>query len=575
MAHAHDVVTPDELASRLDTQCPETGHLIGYILLHAGVINKAQLEKALELQEQKETHKRLGQILVEAGMATSSQVLGALSEQLNIPIVNAATFKVQEEARKRIPEDVARAYNVMPLMIHRDKLIVAMSDPTAGDQVNALRFVSDQMVEPVLSQAADIRLAISRYYGGIDAIAQSQEDPLYSEHERARRMQQLAQDRPTIRFVDNLIQDAINRRASDIHLRPRKDNVAVLFRIDGSLVEIRTIDTRALPAITSRLKILGGMNIAEHRLPQDGRHKMKVDNRMIDMRLSVIPTTLGESMVIRILDTRESMKTLSQIGFSEQDEARFRHLISHNQGVLLVTGPTGSGKSTTLYAVLNEVRERNLNIITVEDPVEYQIDNTLQIQVKPKIGYTFARALRHILRHDPDVIMVGEIRDRETGTMAMESALTGHLVLTTLHTNSAATTITRLLDLDIPAYLLNSTLLGILAQRLVQKNCPHCLAPEEIPEGVRDVLGVGRDEVFWKGQGCDKCEDLGFHGRMAAYELLEVTPAIRHMITSGVQSQDIEAQALKDGMVPLTSNALAMAREKLIPLSEVYRVRLE
>jgi type IV pilus assembly protein PilB len=389
------------------------------------------------------------------------------------------------------------------------------------------------------------------------------------------RIQQLAEDKPTVRFVDSLLEDAIGRHASDIHLRPGEREVVVLFRIDGVLMEIRRIKPGNLAAIVSRIKIIGGMNIAERRLPQDGRHLVRLGDRTIDLRLSIMPTVYGESVVIRILDTRQSLKTLDQIGFSSEDAGRFRNLTSHNQGILLVTGPTGSGKSTTLYAALNGIKATGVNIITVEDPVEYQIDGIRQIQVKPQIGYTFARALRHILRHDPDVIMVGEIRDQETAIMATESALTGHLVLSTLHTNSAATTVTRLLEIGVAPYLLNASLLGVLAQRLVRRNCPECLEEEQVPDYVRTALGLEAQERFYVGRGCSHCHGKGFAGRVAAYELLEVTPALRALIQPAVAAQAIEAQAIADGMRPLTQSALALARDKRIALAEVYRVRLE
>jgi type IV pilus assembly protein PilB len=410
---------------------------------------------------------------------------------------------------------------------------------------------------------------------GAEAALQLPESESHEPELSLHRIKQLAEEKPTVRFVDSLLEDAICRRASDIHLRPGKHDVAILFRIDGVLSEIRRIKPGNLAAIVSRIKIIGGMNIAERRLPQDGRHLVRMGERSIDLRLSIMPTVHGESVVIRILDTQQSMKNLSQIGFNDIDAERFRALTSHSQGIVLVTGPTGSGKSTTLYAALNGIKDSGVNVITVEDPVEYQIDGIRQIQVKPQIGYTFARALRHILRHDPDVIMVGEIRDQETAIMATESALTGHLVLSTLHTNSAATTVTRLLEIGIAPYLLNASLLGVLAQRLVRRNCPHCLEPEQVPEHVRRAFGLSADEVFYVGRGCEHCHGKGFAGRIAAYELLEVTPALRALIQPAVAAQAIEQQAIADGMRPLTQSALALARDRLISLGEVYRVRLE
>ena len=328
----------------------------------------------------------------------------------------------------------------MPLMEHSEFLIVACADPTQHELLHMLSFLTGKPVEAVYADPQAVKRAINKHYGSVT--------------------------------VETLPEDAINQRASDIHLRPGEKDVVIQLRIDGVLQDVRRIKRSTLPAIVSRIKIVGGMNIAERRLPQDGRHMVKLGGRSVDLRLSIMPTVHGESVVIRILDSGQSLRSLDQLGFSEADAARFMRMVSLNQGIVLVTGPTGCGKSTTLYAAINDIRKRGVNIITVEDPVEFQIEGIRQIQVRSNIGYTFARALRHILRHAPDVIMVGEIRDQETAIMASESALTGHLVLSTLHTNSAASSVTRLLEIGIPPYLVNSTLTGVLAQRLARRNCP-------------------------------------------------------------------------------------------------------
>ena len=550
------------------------GMSLGNLLLECGVITPSQLEKALNHQHEHPELGRLGQVLLELKMISAERLGLTLAQQLGIAQVSLENFDIQPECLKLVPESLARRYLVVPLMLDGERLIVASPDPTHCELLHLLGFVTGKPVEAVLANANEVEQAISRLY----ASATAHELPENEASEQSlslHRIKQLAEDPPTVRFVDSLLEEAISRRASDIHLRPGEHDVVILLRIDGVLLEIRRVKHSNLSAIVSRIKIIGGMNIAERRLPQDGRHMVRQGERTIDLRLSIMPTVHGESVVIRILDTRQSLKTLDQIGFNGRDVERFRDLISHNQGIVLVTGPTGSGKSTTLYAALNGIKSSGVNIITVEDPVEYQIDGIRQIQVKPQIGYTFARALRHILRHDPDVIMVGEIRDQETAMMATESALTGHLVLSTLHTNSAATTITRLLEIGIAPYLLNASLLGVLAQRLVRRNCPHCLVEEEVSAHVRSTLGLSRDEPFYVGSGCEHCRNLGFAGRVAAYELLEVTPALRALIEPSVSAQSIEQQAIHDGMRPLTQSALQLARDKLIPLNEVYRVRLE
>ena len=316
------------------------------------------------------------------------------------------------------------------------------------------------------------------------------------------------------------------------------------------------------------------MDISEHRLPQDGRSRVRYMGKEIDLRLSVIPSIYGESVVIRLLDTEFALNNLEELGFRDQDATTLRHLLSQTNGVFLVTGPTGSGKSTTLYTALDHIKKTKVNIITVEDPVEYHMDKITQIQINEHTGYTFAKALRHILRHDPDVIMVGEIRDQETAKMAIESALTGHLVLSTLHTNSAASTVTRLLEIGVEPYLVTSTLLGVLAQRLVRRNCPHCLEEESIDASVRELLGASENGIFYQGKGCDRCHQTGIHGRRAVYELLSVSQDMKALLKPGVSNLLLQQQAIKDGMTPLTEQALMLAKEKIISLSEVYRVRL-
>ncbi|MDX1724991.1 MAG: GspE/PulE family protein [Pseudomonas sp.] len=559
---------------RLRAENEQPHRLVGELLVDGGHLDPQNLQQALRLQGQKPDLGRIGDILLRRKLIDQQHLAEALVQQLDSARVDLEVFRVEPRALLLLPEHLAREYQVLPLMLEGELLVVAAPTPSDSELLHLLGFVSGKRVEAIYVSSEEVQAAINLHYGvatELELPEQQGREPELSLH----RIQQLAEDKPTVRFVDSLLEDAIGRHASDIHLRPGEREVVVLFRIDGVLTEIRRIRPGNLPAIVSRIKIIGGMNIAERRLPQDGRHLVRLGDRTIDLRLSIMPTVYGESVVIRILDTRQSLKTLDQIGFNSEDARRFRNLTSHNQGILLVTGPTGSGKSTTLYAALNGIKTTGVNIITVEDPVEYQIDGIRQIQVKPQIGYTFARALRHILRHDPDVIMVGEIRDQETAIMATESALTGHLVLSTLHTNSAATTVTRLLEIGVAPYLLNASLLGVLAQRLVRRNCPQCLEEEQVPDYVRTALGLDAQETFYVGRGCSHCHGKGFAGRVAAYELLEVTPALRALIQPAVAAQAIEAQAIADGMRPLTQSALALARDKLIALAEVYRVRLE
>jgi type IV pilus assembly protein PilB len=568
------VSTREDLYAHLEqhgSDMPE--HLLGQLLLARGLIDTRQLSSALE-QQRRQPGIRLGQILLGAGAITPEQLRQAIAEQLRVPEVQLDGFDLDEELLKLLPETAARQYKVIPLMLHSDRIIVACPDPTRPELLHTLSFITGKPVEAVLADPRAIEQAINMHYGA----ATAEVLPEYDQVEPDLSLQEiktLAEDKPTVRFVDNLLEDAISRRASDIHIRPGEREATIQFRVDGMLMDIRQIKRSTLPAIVSRIKIIGGMNIAERRLPQDGRYMVRISGRTIDLRLSVMPTIHGESVVMRILDTTQSLKSLEQLGFSETDARRFRNLISLNQGIVLVTGPTGSGKSTTLYAAINDIRKTGVNIITVEDPVEYQIGGIRQIQVRSAIGYTFARALRHILRHDPDVIMVGEIRDQETALMATESALTGHLVLSTLHTNSAAATVTRLLEIGIAPYLVNASLIGVLAQRLARRNCTHCLTEEKVPDYVYQALGLNGDEAFRVGAGCDHCHGRGFAGRIAVYELLEVTSELRRLIRPDASAQEIEQQAQRDGMRPLTEGALELARQGVISLAEVYRVRLE
>ncbi|MCA1789764.1 MAG: GspE/PulE family protein, partial [Thioalkalivibrio sp.] len=418
---------------------------------------------------------------------------------LAVPFVDVEQFRPDPEATAALTASWARDHEVLPLCFEGPALVVACADPGDVELQRVLAFTTDRVVELVMARHEDLQRAITAAYGpGEDATALAEiQQSILALHRPGTEQDVAAMaDRgPVVRLVHNLLMDAIQQRASDIHLRPLEDGIEVLFRIDGQLITLRQLDKTLLPAIVSRLKTIGGMNVAEHRLPQDGRARMILGKRDVDLRISSIPMVQGESVVVRILDASEGLRDLDQLGFTEADARRFAELMSRTTGLVLVTGPTGCGKSTTLYAALQGLRPRHLNIITVENPVEYRLPEVNQIQVNTAAGLTFAKSLRHILRHDPDVVMIGEIRDQETAKIAVEASLTGHLVLSTLHTNDAPTAVTRLVEIGIEPYLVSSSLLAVLAQRLVRRNCPHCATVETTDSAMAALVGAGSDET--------------------------------------------------------------------------------
>ena len=499
----------------------------------------------------------------------------ALAERLGLPFIELQNFEFKESVLALVPAEFAREHDVIPLRTHNSRLSVAIADPKQQDVYQLLGFITGLCIDASVASLKDVHWAIQKNYGAQDDELALESIDDHQAIEGESELERLGSERPIVRLVNNIIRDAIDRQASDIHLRPREKNVELIYRLNGSLTSIRFISKSLLPAVVSRIKILGGMDIAERRVPQDGRSCVRASDSVVDLRISIMPTVEGESVVIRLLNAKVGLKSIAELGFNQRDEDIFIDVLHKSNGIFLVTGPTGSGKSTTLYAALDEVKKQNVNIITVEDPVEYHMDGIEQIQINHATGYTFARALRNILRHDPDVILVGEIRDQETGKIAVESALTGHLVLSTLHTNDAAGAITRLIEMGVEPYLLNGCLLGVLAQRLVKKNCPHCLKLEPVDRMVRQSLKIADEEKFYYGTGCERCNETGVIGRIAVYELLRVNDVIKEVIRADVTTAEIHKKALSSGMTPLTTNALSRAREKEISLAEVYRIRLD
>jgi type IV pilus assembly protein PilB len=501
------------------------------------------------------------------------------AHRLGLPLVDTARVAAEPGLGKHFPDAAGRRLRATALRSAHGYLAVAVEPGSDEAIVSTLGFVANLPIAPMVASehAGDEHGSPQDDLDEDQRIARQMGlEPGRAAQERSRHDSELASRWTMIRAMRETLSAAVRQRASDVHIRPGASDFELLFRIDGNMVPQRHIIPEVAALVINRIKVFAQLDIAEHRRPQDGRGTFKLDDgRSIDLRVSVVPSVLGESVVVRLLDTEESLKTIEQIQLSPADRAELDDQMARSHGFFLVTGPTGCGKSTTLYAMLQALRRQPINILTVEDPVEYTLAGIRQMEVNPRIDVTFSNALRSFLRHDPDVIMVGEIRDRETAGMAVESALTGHLVLSTLHTNTAATTVTRLLELGVEAYLLRAALTGIMAQRLVRLTCEHCRTPEEPAPAIRSALGVGPDEEFTTGRGCARCHGTGVFRRSAVYELMRITPAIRALIEPGVDADRMHAAALADGMVPITEAALRMARQGRISLAEAYRVRAD
>lgn len=548
---------------------------IGHVLLKKNIISAQTLSQALYLKK-KSPEKRLGEILVDICATTQPEIQSALLAELAWPTVLLGEFDFDPQAISLLTADMARDLGVIPLMFHDDALVFAVSNAPKSQTLELLRFTVGRPISFALSTQEEIDRAIYLSYQtftSVQELASLEQTSIDLADQQSiwKDAEQLAKKAPLVKLVDWIIRDAINQHASDIHIRPSEKCFDLLYRIDGTLVNIRQIKSGLLPAVVNRIKILSSLNIAEHRLPQDGRIRIRECLQIIDLRISIIPVQYGESVVIRILNKSEGLRSINEIGFNSSDQEKFVDLIKRSYGIVLVTGPTGSGKSTTLYAALQEVERENVNVITVEDPIEYELANTRQIQVIDQISFGFPQALRHILRHDPDVIMIGEMRDVETCKIAVESALTGHLVFSTLHTNDAPGALVRLMEIGIAAYMIRSAVIGVLAQRLVRRNCEHCLCEEVVPPLMRKNLGLADSEIFYCGAGCEHCRHTGFKGRMAIYELLVMNDELREHVQEGVSSDVFRSIAMRNGMMSLPANGVEQARSRKVSIAEVYR----
>lgn len=554
---------------------------LGDVLVNSGVITAEQLQKGLELQ--KGSGRKLGETLVDEGITTEENIAKALSSQLGYEMVDLQDVSIDEEILNLVPPNILKKHKMIPFEYSKmgmNVLRVAMSDPMNMAAMDDINIITNLQVEPVVATPRDVMLALDRYYGQAEVNSALEEYVKEKTSQMAEQEDIYSDDinnSPIVQLVKTMIEQAVRQRASDIHIEPMEKQVRVRYRIDGALYEKATYNISLLPALVARVKIIGGMDISEKRKPQDGRITQVVDRREFDIRVSILPTVYGEKIVMRLTSKNALSREKSQLGLKPHDLQRFDHILKNPHGILLVTGPTGSGKSTTLYTALSELNKEDVNIITVEDPVEANIDGINQVQVNNKADLTFASALRSILRQDPDIIMIGEIRDQETASIAVQASITGHLVVSTLHTNSAASTITRLVDMGIEPYLIADSTVGVIAQRLVRRLCPDCKRAKKADAEDLEMLMRKPEEdlTIYEPCGCAKCDGTGFRGRIGVYEIMEVTPQLKHIISKGGEVEAIKAQALKDGMHTLRMSATELVLDGTTSVQEMMRVSFD
>ena len=554
---------------------------LGQLLRERGLISEDDLKNALALQQEKPD--KLGRILIDLGYVAERDVLATISDQLKVPVFGAEYPAVPIEP-DRLPFRFLRTFNVIPVHLENNILTLVLADPLDLETQNSIRLRTGFALQIFLASEAEIQAQLERLYGGEENTTEKLIETLGDfgvDDENIEHLRDLASEAPVIRLVNLIISRAIESRASDIHIEPFEKELRLRYRVDGVLQNMDPPPNALRAAIISRIKLMAKLNIAERRLPQDGRIKLKVLGREIDLRVSTLPTMYGESVVMRILDrSNSSLIDLRRLGFPDDLYEKICQMTSKPHGIFLVTGPTGSGKSTTLYSALKRINIPDRKIITIEDPIEYQMDGINQIHVNPQIGLTFAAGLRHIVRQDPDVIMIGEIRDLETADIAIRSSLTGHLVFSTVHTNDAPSAVTRLVDMGVEDYLLASSLIGILAQRLVRVNCKECKKAEKVPAGLLqeasfDVTGLGEFIELQKGSGCKQCDYTGYESRIGIFELLDIDDAMRHMIVKTADATVLKEEAVRSGMRTLKQDGWSKVLAGLTTPDEVLRVTQE
>ncbi len=549
---------------------------LGQILLEEGLLTQEQLDHALE--QHRNTPKSLGRVLIDLGYIRERDLVKALAQQVGLEFVDLAEYPIEATATTLLPEPLARRYRALPIADRDGKLLVAMSDPANVYALDDIRTVTGREVQPVVATAQDVEQAINKYSqlgDQVEALASEAAEQL--EEGADADVEAALEDAPIVKLVNAIMTQAVTDRASDVHIEPTEKDVRIRFRVDGVLHEVMHSPKNIQNGLISRLKVMADLNIAEKRVPQDGRISMKVSNRPLDLRVATLPTVFGEKVVIRILDKSQALLKLSDLGFHQLAFERFQASFRKPYGAILVTGPTGSGKSTTLYATLNILNSEDRNIITVEDPVEYRLGGVNQIQVNTKAGLTFASALRSILRADPDIVLIGEIRDRETAMISIEAALTGHLVLSTLHTNDAPSAITRLTEMEVETFLVASAVDCVVAQRLARKLCDKCKQayapePQELLEAGLPESRLGEAKELFRPVGCASCSNTGYRGRMGLYEVMGMSEEIERLTVERASSDAIRAVAIEQGMITLREDGLDKALRGLTSIEEIARV---
>lgn len=554
---------------------------LGDLLIKQNVLTEEELKKALELQ--KGSGKKIGEVLVDNGFITEEMIVRALQMQLGLKVVQLAGVTIPKEVRGLVSVDLLKKYTCIPFELdpyNANILHLAMADPMDMMAIDDISIVTNLQVEPYIATTRDIRTAIDRWYGASETLDAARRFTKEREQLRVNTGEETGadvSDAPIVQLVRSLLEQAIRQRASDVHIEALESKVRVRYRIDGTLYEKMVYDNSLLPAISTRIKIMGGMDISEKRKPQDGRMTIMVDRQEYDIRISSVPTVHGEKIVMRISSKLSLTKNKKELGLAPDELKRFDHMLSAPYGIIFVTGPTGSGKSTTLYTALSELNKEAVNIVTVEDPVEADIEGINQIQVNNKVNLTFASALRSILRQDPDIIMIGEIRDRETAGIAVQASITGHLVVSTLHTNNAAGTLNRMADMGVERYLIADSVVGVIAQRLVRKLCPHCRKKRPATEEEKRLLkqDTYKEMEIYEPTGCDLCNHTGYFGRTGVFEIMEVNEEIRDLIAEGGSSEELENAARRAGMCTLHDNGIRYVLEGITSIEEMLKVSYE